>query len=194
MSDLTAEQLETLWLEAGGASDLAPTMGAIALAESGGSTDAIHNTAYPDKPNYRPPTPPNLPEYSIGPWQINIYAHTQWTEAEMLDPAQNAKAAVELEGNKAGLGNWSTFTDGAYKTYFQTALAAEPAAERVALQRVKPKVSPPVISFSGKVESATAIPASVTAAPRGLWWSLGTHLPNSINRNIAARKALLRMR
>lgn len=111
------EELVGLWESNGGAVAHAETAAAIALAESSGDTTAIDNTAKPDKPNYHPPASGNLPEYSVGLWQINIVAHTGLTEAEMLDPDQNAQAAISISGNGASFDAWSTYTSGAYRAF-----------------------------------------------------------------------------
>jgi hypothetical protein len=115
---LSFAQLETLWVQAGGSKAVAPTMAAIALAESGGRVDAINNTAYPNLANYHPPAPGNSPEYSVGPWQVNTVAHKQYTPSAMLNPLQNAHAAVGIGGvNGERLSNWSTYNNGAFLSH-----------------------------------------------------------------------------
>lgn len=95
---LTVAQLEQLWKDHGGNADKAKLEALIALCESTGNTSQIHNTAYPDRPRYSPPLKGDLPEYSVGLWQINIYAHTQYSEAEMLTSSGNVKAEIAISG------------------------------------------------------------------------------------------------
>lgn len=76
---------------------------AIAKRESGGWVDVVVDTrgmtadelkAYWGKPA--------LPEYSVGLWQINAIANTQFSEQELLDEDGNAEAAWKLsQGGKS---------------------------------------------------------------------------------------------
>lgn len=83
---------------------LAPTMFAIAKAESGGKTDAKNLTGL---------------DRSYGLWQINVHpkANPQMAQKyDLTDPAQNAQAAKEIlqqQGPKA----WTTYSGGAYQKY-----------------------------------------------------------------------------
>jgi Lysozyme like domain len=190
MAVLTPAQLEALWLGAGGAAIDAATAAAIALAESGGSTTPINNTAYKDRPNYRPPLPGNLPEYSVGLWQINIYAHPQWTEAGMLDPAQNAKAAVALRDSPPFFNNWSTYTDGAYAAYLSRTQPSPNFAPAVRKAPPKPTVRPWVTVPALTNVPVVDIPPGPVQAWRGLWHELGSNLPFYINHSRASRRAL----
>lgn len=190
MSSLSATQLEQLWLDAGGAASDAATMAAIALAESGGSTTATNNTAYPNKQNYSPPRAGNLPEFSIGPWQINIYAHPQWTEAGMLDPAQNAKAALTLRDSPPYLNNWSTYTRGTYAAYMPQAQTAASFLPAVRNHPPKPIIKPWVTLPALPNAAAGIIPSQPLAVWRGFWHALGENLPYYINASRASRRAL----
>jgi cell wall-associated NlpC family hydrolase len=92
-------QLASLWKEAGGAPELAPTMAAIAEAESSGDPLARHKDA----------------DGSIdrGLWQINsVHGYGR----QSFVPAANAREAVAVE-KSSGLGAWSTYTSGAYKRF-----------------------------------------------------------------------------
>lgn len=109
--------LEALWTAAGGDPTKAETAAAIALAESGGDPTSIDNTDEAFKPGYHPAPPGASPEYSVGLWQINLLAHPSYTEAEMLDPAQNAVAAVAISSGGASFDAWTTFTKGLYQQY-----------------------------------------------------------------------------
>ena len=87
---------------------------AIALAESGGGDPSAHclNCA-------------GVSEDSRGLWQINVNAHPQWANDNLYDPATNAKHAFELyQGRGNTFGDWSTWTQGQYRTYIGAATAA----------------------------------------------------------------------
>lgn len=94
MTDYSYAQLEGLWVNAGGPKNLAPTMAAIAEAESGGNSDARN------------------PSGASGLWQIlgNPFP------GNPFDPATNARMAV-AKYKSQGLGAWVTYTSGAYKAY-----------------------------------------------------------------------------
>lgn len=100
MANLTFSQLESLWVQAGGDQSLAPTMAAIALAESGGN---------PASNNY---TDNDGTQTSWGLWQISDGNHNQ-PDPNINTPLDNAKAAV-AKYNSQGLGAWGTYTSGAY--------------------------------------------------------------------------------
>lgn len=103
---MTQSDLAQLWVQAGGPPAAAPTMAAIAMAESGGSTGAQN------------------PSGAAGLWQILPSAHPQFNVHQLLtDPAYNARAAVSVY-NSQGLGAWSTYTNGAFKQYLSGAAAA----------------------------------------------------------------------
>jgi hypothetical protein len=100
-------QLEQLWIRAGGPRNLAPTMAAVALAESGGRTDA-HN-----------------PSGASGLWQIlgNPFP------GNAFDPLTNARMAV-AKWKSQGLGAWVTYTNGDYRKFLsgQSGHGAPPPA------------------------------------------------------------------
>ncbi len=105
-------QLEQLWTNAGGSPSLAPTMAAVALAESGGNPNALNDN-------------PSTGDYSVGLWQINYFGNLAPSRTQsygspqqlLADPQAQARAAVALAGNGGGLGNWSTYSSGAYQKY-----------------------------------------------------------------------------
>lgn len=111
------KQLENLWIAAGGKSGKSDIAAAIAQAESQGYSAAIDNTKYPDRPGYHKPKSGSSPEFSVGLWQINLLAHTQYTEGEMLVAPQNARAAVQISSAGEDFTAWSTYNDGSYKQY-----------------------------------------------------------------------------
>lgn len=100
MSNLNYLQLERLWIYAGGSASSAPTAAAVALAESRGSPTATN------------------PSSATGLWQVETSAHPQYSSAQLLDPLQNARAAVAISGNGANWSPWQTYTNGAYKAFY----------------------------------------------------------------------------
>ena len=80
---LTEGQLQMLWIEAGGRSELAPLMAKVAIRESGGWSAAWNSTG------------------ATGPWQIEWPGSSPsgWSRERLFIPAENAKAAVALSGN-----------------------------------------------------------------------------------------------
>jgi hypothetical protein len=97
-------QLKTLWVLAGCAASLAPTMAAIALAESGGLASA-HN-----------------PSGASGLWQIEIPVNAGYVPggaANVYNPLANARGAVAIE-RAQGLGAWVTYSSGAYRQYLRS--------------------------------------------------------------------------
>jgi hypothetical protein len=111
---MTPKQIEALWVQAGGPKDAAPLMAAIAIAESGGNTDALNNN-------------PATKDYSVGLWQINYYNGLYSDRTARYGPPQalygdttvaamaNARAAVNLYDGGKGIGNWQG--DPAYAAY-----------------------------------------------------------------------------
>ena len=98
--------LAELWIQEGGARNLAPLMAAIAMAESGGDLS----------------TPPNQNadgSVDYGLWRINS-SHTQFDPVRLQnDPAYNARAAVIVERSQ-GLDAWTTYRTGAYRPFLGT--------------------------------------------------------------------------
>jgi hypothetical protein len=97
MSTLSFAQLEQLWIGNGGSPTWAPVAAAVALAESGGNTEAVN--------------PSDPYGGSFGLWQINGSHGPQgeatpaWS-AQMFDPNTNAKQAVALSQNGRNWGPW----------------------------------------------------------------------------------------
>jgi hypothetical protein len=78
------------------------TMVAIGKAESGLRPDYTLSTSR---------------EYSVGPFQINLKAHPQISEATARDPYQAAAYAYQLSGGGKNFNPWTTYTSGKYKGY-----------------------------------------------------------------------------
>src|SRR5215469_6734431 len=76
-------ELQTLWINAGGARTLAPLMAAIALAESSGNPSAENDTDN------------NGTQTSWGLWQISNGTHSWPGSADPLNPENNARYAVQ---------------------------------------------------------------------------------------------------
>lgn len=92
-------QLQDLWVKAGGNAKFKVIAAAIAMAESGGKSNAVnHNTnGSTDR----------------GLWQINSVHGSQST----FDPLANAKAAVAISSNGTNWRPWVTYNNGAYKQF-----------------------------------------------------------------------------
>lgn len=110
-SGLTFQQLEKLWVRAGGDPTAAPTAAAIALAESTGNPQALNNT-------------PATGDYSVGLWQINYFGSLGPPRTQQFGPPQkltnplaNARAAVAISDNGQDFSPWSTYTGGAYLNF-----------------------------------------------------------------------------
>ena len=131
------DQLQSLWIQAGGAAAWAPTMAAVALgAESGGDPTIVNSIG------------------ATGLWQILISAHPQYTTAQMQNPLENAKAAVALLGNGSGISNWGKGTGDAIGTAVQ-ANGDKPLTTQQALQYVN---NPPSTNATFTADVTTAAP------------------------------------
>lgn len=105
-------QLEDLWKSAGGPAAAAPVMAAIALAESSGNPRAEHHDS----------------DGSVdrGLWQIN--SSHGYGDAS-FNPRDNAQEAVAVYHSQ-GLGAWSTYLSGAYKSHMPRSGQAAPSRPR----------------------------------------------------------------
>ncbi len=139
---LSPNQIAQVAKQAGFPEDKIPLMVAIAMAESGGDSDA-HNPRYPDN--------------SFGLWQINMLDAPGYqlgaerrkkyglsSNEQLKDPLTNAKAALDIL-NSQGLGAWSVYTSGAYKNHLSDAQAAVKS-----IQGTSPKLQPPDSNNSRK--------------------------------------------
>lgn len=102
---MSKQQLETLWVQAGGSPSKANIAAAIALAESSGN--------------------PNSTDYDSngtvdrGLWQINSIHGTQSTYGTLA----NAQAAVAISNDGSDWTPWVTYNSGAYKQFLGGASA-----------------------------------------------------------------------
>ena len=110
MTNYNFGQLENIWIEGGGSSQMAPMMAAIALAASGGNPTALN------------PNDNNGQQSSYGLWQISNGTHAA-PSANWSDPVTNAQLAVQKLSSQ-GLGAWGTYTSGRYMNYLPTSLTS----------------------------------------------------------------------
>ena len=113
MTNYNFGQLENIWIEGGGSSQMAPMMAAIALAESSGNPTALN----PNDTNGQGGT-----QSSYGLWQISNGTHSA-PSANWSDPVTNAQLAVQ-KLSRYGLGAWGTYTSGRYRKYLPTSYTA----------------------------------------------------------------------
>jgi peptidoglycan hydrolase-like protein with peptidoglycan-binding domain len=85
---------------------------AVALAESGGRTDAVNTTG--NHPASR----------DRGLWQINSYWHPEVTDPQAFNPQQCAAAAFRISSHGQDWRPWSTFNSGSYRAFVTRARRA----------------------------------------------------------------------
>ncbi len=83
---------------------------AVALAESGGRTDAVGTNVTGSKDR--------------GLWQINNRAHPDVSDAEALNPLSNAKAAYKISSGGKNWRPWSAYNNGRAATFLPRARTA----------------------------------------------------------------------
>ncbi len=105
---LSNEQIRQVLRQAGWPEFLIPIMAAIGLGESNGDPTI---TRY-----RRAGQGQRLPEASIGLFQINLLAHPEYSAANLTDPVNNARAALQIY-QQQGLRAWGSYTDGRYRQY-----------------------------------------------------------------------------
>lgn len=106
----TPAEIAASLAKAGMPADSIPTMVAIALAESGGRSDATNDSTI---------------EYSVGPYQINLWAHgDRVTESCARDLDCASRFAASLSQMGANFQPWSVYTNGAYRQYLDQAKGA----------------------------------------------------------------------
>jgi tape measure domain-containing protein len=125
---LNAGQLKALALAAGFNDRDAPIMAAIAMAESGGRSNAHNNNAATGDNSY-------------GLWQVNMLGRMGperrrsfgiGSNEALFDPAVNASAARKVFESQ-GFGAWSVFKSGAYRQFLPQAMRAGAAPMAPAL-------------------------------------------------------------
>lgn len=104
--NLNFEQLESLAVQAGFDPDLAPTIAAISLAESGGNPDA-HNPTYPDDSyGLMQINMLDEPGYPLGAERRARYGLS--SNEQLKDPLTNMRAAKDIY-DRQGLNAWSVY-------------------------------------------------------------------------------------
>jgi|SRR5215471_12558519 len=102
MTQYTWDQLQALWVQAGGSQQTAPMAAAIAMAESGGNS----NARSPKSGGY---SNGNGADYGL--WQINS-KFNGGGDAD-FDPLTNARKAVQISKNGTSWRSWCTaYSDG----------------------------------------------------------------------------------
>lgn len=119
MPTLSAEQIAGYASSAGLSGEPLAISVAIALAESGGRTDAVGDRSLTTVV-WGP---------SVGLWQIRSFNAQRGTgktrdETANLDPAHNARAMVELSENGTNWRPWSVYTSGRYRAFLGQARMA----------------------------------------------------------------------
>ena len=147
---LTLAQIESLWDSQGGNPAAAPTIAAIAEAESGGNPGALNND-------------PATGDYSVGLFQTNYFGSLlAGRTAEYGSPAAlqsnvdlQVKSAIGISGNGTNFSPWSTFKSGAYEQYLPAANAAAGLAAS----------TPPPTGSGGGTSSSSATLDSLNLNP-----------------------------
>ncbi len=112
MPTLSAAQLYTLARNSGLSATAATTAAAVALAESGGRSDAVGDVGL-ENATWGP---------SVGPWQIRTLKAETGTGGprdinRLKDPAVNAASMASISRGGSNFGPWSTFTSGKYRSF-----------------------------------------------------------------------------
>lgn len=122
MTTLSPGQLYALARDAGLGPASAATAAAVALAESGGRSDAIGDVGLEDA-TWGP---------SVGPWQIRSLKAQYGTggprdASRLTDPVFNAHSMASISGAGKSFKPWTTYTSGAYKKQISKVVAAAAA-------------------------------------------------------------------
>lgn len=119
MATLSPAQIYALARNAG--LDLSPALiaTAVALAESGGRTDAMGDLGLQNA-TWGP---------SVGLWQIRSLKSQSGTgqprdATKLTDPVFNAKSMASISGTGSNFGPWSTFNNGSYKNHISAVIAS----------------------------------------------------------------------
>lgn len=149
-------QLQQIWSQSGGNSQLAPIMAAISLAESGGNPSAINT----NDTNGQGGT-----QTSAGLWQISNGTNTAFS-TNWSNPIVNGAAAVQ-KVNSQGLNAWGTFQSGAYLQYLP------PEYQGSYLQNIIAKYASPNAggvpnTLAAADYATTAASTASTSSPKGM--------------------------
>lgn len=118
MPTLSPAQIYTLARQAGLSANSAVVATAVALAESGGRTDAVGDVQL-ENGTWGP---------SVGLWQIRSLKAQNGTggtrdASRLADPAFNAKSMAEISKGGIYFKPWTTFTNGSYKSQYPKILS-----------------------------------------------------------------------
>ncbi len=108
MARLSADELRALTAKVGLAGEAQRIAVAVALAESGGDTNAVGDGGD-----------------SIGLWQINTRFH-RYDKGALRDPEQNARAMLAISAGGSNWRPWSVYTNGKYRQYLDQAGSLTP--------------------------------------------------------------------
>lgn len=142
------EGLENLWTQNGGNPEWAPTMAAVAMAESQGNPAAANASG------------------ATGVWQILSSAQSaafnaQHPAASMTDPNANARAAIALLGNGGGISNWTADPVGAAIVANGSKPLTPQQAQQYATQGVSTNAT-----LDADVSTQTDLPPGSTVIPK----------------------------
>lgn len=169
MTRLTPEQIAQHALAAGFRGDGAVKAVAVALAESGGRTDAVNRNS--DK--YR--------SVDRGLWQINSKWHPEVSAAQAFNPATAARHAYRISSGGKSWSPWSAWKNGAALTQLGRARLAVAAAQRGTPGAAKIKNGTP--GSGGEVspedELREKLRKELEGQPFKEWGTLGDALPDN---------------
>ncbi len=164
MAVLNATQLAKVAYDAGFRGQSLITAVAVALAESGGRSDAIGDKNYKVQG-----------EQSVGPWQVNYrpaYANDPWRDPKKnLDPAFNAQAAFAISSQGSNFAPWTMYKNGGYKKFLgqaQQAAAVVSGGATVALPTSTTAAEPGPAGPAGPETPE----AYIAATDRSMAWAL----------------------
>lgn len=159
MTTLSPAAIYALARGAGLSAAAATTATAVALAESGGRTDAMGDVGLEDA-TWGP---------SVGLWQIRSLKAQSGTgghrdATRLTDPAFNAASMAAISGAGSSFSAWTTFTSGAYRSHLSQVSSTVPGADTSG--------SATDSSSTSGSSGSTGSPGSV-ASTIGGWMGLG---------------------
>lgn len=138
MSTLSAAAIASYAQKAGFGGQALVTAVAVALAESGGVTNAQGlNRSIQGRV---------VTSIDRGLWQINNVYHSEVSDACAYDPLCAAQAAYRISQGGSNWSPWSTFKSGAYRNFMSVALTATQAANAL---NTAPSPPPPNVAVAG---------------------------------------------
>jgi hypothetical protein len=107
---LSLAELRQLAESVGFRDDAIHIAAAVAMAESGGDTQAIGKVNHDDR----------------GLWQINVHFHPEFDPSLLFDPIFNARAAFRVSKGGTDFTPWVTFNKGLHQRYMPTPAEGTP--------------------------------------------------------------------